>query len=105
MDFSPKCYLFCECNSVRIGQNSKSKTRYRWKDLSLKKLSFINLYVLDESGRIKEHCVTRQNEPRTNRVPNREMENRVSSFEKPASFIFSTRRDFEKRFISRETCQ
>ena len=21
MDFSPKCYLFCECNSVRIGQN------------------------------------------------------------------------------------
>ena len=21
MDFSPKCFLFCECNSVTIGQN------------------------------------------------------------------------------------
>ena len=46
-----------------------SKTRYRWKDLSLKKLLFINLYppsrglsiFLDKSGRLKEHRVTRQN--------------------------------------------
>ena len=46
-----------------------SKTRYRWKDLSLKKLLFINLYppsrglsiFLDKLGRLKEHRVTRQN--------------------------------------------
>ena len=24
-DFSPKCYLFCECNSVRIGQNIQNE--------------------------------------------------------------------------------
>ena len=47
-----------------------SKTRYCWKDLSLKKLMFINLYpasrgpliFLDKSGRLKEL------KPRTNRV-------------------------------------
>jgi len=45
------------------------KTRYRWKDLSLKKLLFINLYppsrglsiFLDKWGRLKEHRMTRQN--------------------------------------------
>ena len=25
MDFSQKCYLFCECNSVRIGQNIQNE--------------------------------------------------------------------------------
>ena len=46
-----------------------SKTRHPWKDLSLKKLLFINLYpesrglsiFLDKLGRLKERCVTRQN--------------------------------------------
>ena len=46
-----------------------SKTRHPWKDLSLKKLLFINLYpasrglsiFLDKLGRLKERCVMRQN--------------------------------------------
>ena len=46
-----------------------SKTRYRCKDLSLKKLLFVNLYLLSrglsiflgESGRLKVRCVMRQN--------------------------------------------
>ena len=67
--FSPKCYLFWECNSL-TGLVRISKTRYCWKDLSLKKLMFINLYpasrgpliFLDKSGRLKEL------KPRTNRV-------------------------------------
>ena len=25
MDFSEKCYLFCDCNSVRIGQNIQNE--------------------------------------------------------------------------------
>ena len=25
MDFSPKCYLFCECNSLRVGQNIQNE--------------------------------------------------------------------------------
>ena len=25
VDFSPKCYLFCECNSVRVGQNIQNE--------------------------------------------------------------------------------
>ena len=25
VDFSPKCYLFCECNSVRISQNIQNE--------------------------------------------------------------------------------
>ena len=46
-----------------------SKMRHPWKDLSLKKLLFINLYpanrglsiFLDKLGRLKERCVMRQN--------------------------------------------
>ena len=56
-----------------------SKTRYCWKDLSLDKLMFINLYPAsrgplifqDKFGRLKEHCVTRKKpelKPRTNQV-------------------------------------
>ena len=48
------------------GLVSISKTRYYWKDLSLEKLMFINLYpasrgssiFLDKLGRLKERCVT-----------------------------------------------
>ena len=50
-----------------------SKTRFRWKDLSLKKLLFINLYpasrgssfFIDKSGRLKERWMMRQNRNNT----------------------------------------
>ena len=72
MDFSPKCYLFRECITL-TGLVRISKTRYQWKDLSLMKLLFINLYpasrgpliFLDKSGRLKERWVTRQNQNKT----------------------------------------
>ena len=78
-----------------------SKTRHPWKDLSLKKLLFINLYLasrglsifLDKLGRLKRNVARRDKtgtilEPQTNRVSKHE--NRVSSFEKPAFFILTT---------------
>ena len=69
VDFPPKCYLFCECNSQELtGLVRISKTRYCWKHLSLEQVMFINLYpasrgpsiFLDKSGSLKEHCVTRK---------------------------------------------
>ena len=36
-----KCYLSCECNSVRIGQNIQNDVR--WKDLSLLTLLLTDL--------------------------------------------------------------
>ena len=84
-----------------------SKMRYCWKDLSLKLLLFINLYpasrgpsiFLDKSGRMKRSVASQDKtgtilEPRTNRVSKHE--NRVSSFEKAAFFILTTRKDFRK---------
>ena len=44
MDFSSKCYLFCECNSVRIGQdiqNEVSLERFVFADVVA--YHFINL--------------------------------------------------------------
>ena len=44
MDFSSKCYLFCECNSVRIGQdiqNEVSPERFVFADVVA--YHFINL--------------------------------------------------------------
>ena len=96
MDFSPKCYLFRECNSDRIGQDIQN-------EVSLERSVFEEVVVyqlypasrgpsifLDKSGRLNERCVTRQNRnntwPRTNRVS--KCENLVLSFKKPAFFIF-----------------
>ena len=67
VDFSPKCYLFCECNSDRISQNIQNEVSLE--NLSLKKLLFINLYpasrgssiFIDKSGRLKECLMRRQN--------------------------------------------
>ena len=36
MDFSSKCYLFCECNSVRIGQDIQN-------EVSLEKFVFADV--------------------------------------------------------------
>ena len=81
--------------------------RYRWKDLSLKLLLFINLYpasrgpaiFLDKSGWLKRSVAWQDKtgtilEPQTNRVLKHKK--RVSSFEKPAFFILTTRKDFRK---------
>ena len=77
-----------------------SKTRYRRKDLSLKKLLFINKYLhpasgdplifLDKSGRLKERCMKRQNENNTRALNESSFERRKPSleFEKPA-FLYS----------------
>ena len=79
MDFSPKCYFFCECKSDRIGQNIQN-------EVLLKRSIFeeVNVYqfipckqrpsiFLDKLGRLEERCVTRRKtatilEPQTNRV-------------------------------------
>ena len=68
MDFSPQCCLFFVSVTL-TGLVRISKTWYRWKDLSLKLLLFINLYLVtrgptifpDKSERLNEHCVVRQN--------------------------------------------
>ena len=72
MDFYPKCYLFRECISYRIGQNIQNEVSLQ-KDLSLKKLLYINLYpvsrdpsiFLYKSGRLRECSVKRQNRNNT----------------------------------------
>ena len=109
--FSPKCYLFYECNSDRIGQDIQS--RYCWKDLSLKKLMFINLYpvsrgpsiFLDKQGRVKKRYVTRQNRNNTQASNKSSFETQKPSLESPETsiFTFATQKDFERRFFSRET--
>ena len=92
--FSPKCYLFYECNSDRIGQDIQS--RYCWKGLSLKKLMFINLYpvsrgpsiFLDYQGRVKKRYVTRQNRNNTQASNKSSFETRKTSLESPETSIF-----------------
>ena len=73
-----------------------SKTRHPWKDLSLKKLLFINLYLasrgllifLDKSGRLKEHCVMRQNRNNTWASNKSSFEMRKPSLEFQETSIF-----------------
>ena len=36
VDFSPKCYLFCDCSSVRVGQNIQN-------EISLKESIFVHV--------------------------------------------------------------
>ena len=45
VDFSPKCYFFCECISVRIGQNIENEVsveRFIFADVAAYKLSSLN---------------------------------------------------------------
>ena len=76
-----------------------SKTRHPWKDLSLKKLLFINLYLasrglsifLDKSGRLKERCVMRQNRNNTWASNKSSFERRKPSLEFQETSIFYIR--------------
>ena len=94
VDFCPKCYLFVSVTLtglVRI-----SKTRFRWKDLSLKKLLFINLYpasrdssiFVDKSGRLKERWVMRQNWNSTRALNESSFEMRKPNLEFRETSIF-----------------
>ena len=56
VDFPPKCYLFCECNSDRIGQNIQNEVMF----INLYPVSRGPLIFLDKSGSLKEHCTTRR---------------------------------------------
>ena len=49
MDFSPKCYLFRECKSDRIGQNMQN-------EVSPERSSRGPSIFQDKSGRLKERC-------------------------------------------------
>ena len=77
-----------------------SKTRHPWKDLSLKKLLFINLYpasrglsiFLDKLGRLKERCVTGQNWSNTRASNESSFETRKLNLEfwETSIFTFAT---------------
>ena len=76
-----------------------SKTRYHWKDLSLKKFMFINLYpvsrgpsiFLDKQGRVKKRYVTRQNWNNTRASNESSFEMQKPSLESPETSIFYIR--------------
>ena len=76
-----------------------SEKRHPWKDLSLKKLLFINLYLvsrglsifLDKSGRLKERCVMRQNRNNTWASNKSSFEMRKPSLEFQETSIFYIR--------------
>ena len=76
-----------------------SKTRFCWKELSLKKLLFINLcpasrspsIFLDKLGRLKERCVTRQNRNNTRALNKLSFETQKPSLEFREASIFYIR--------------
>ena len=76
-----------------------SKTRFCWKELSLKKLLFINLcpasrgpsIFLDKLGRLKKRCVTRQNRNNTQALNESSFETQKPSLEFRETSIFYIR--------------
>ena len=76
------------------------KTRFCWKELSLKKLFFINLcpasrgpsIFLDKLGRLKKRCVTRQNRNNTRALNESSFETQKPSLEFRETSIFYIRR-------------
>ena len=76
-----------------------SKTRFCWKELSLKKLLFFNLcpasrgpsIFLDKLGRLKKRCVTRQNRNNTRALNKSSFKTQKPSLEFRETSIFYIR--------------
>ena len=91
-----------------------SKVRYRWKDLSLKLLLFINLYpasrglsiFLDMSEGLKgalHHDTKLEQYLSLERIEFRNTKTKSQVLRNQLFFIVTTQKDFGKQFISRET--
>ena len=90
MDFSPKCYLFSECNSDRIVQNIQN-------EVLLERIIFEEVVVYEfmpceqRPFNLKKRCVTRQNRNNTRALNESSFETQKPSLEFRETSIFYIR--------------